>query len=237
MHKRIWELDALRGLALLVMIGLHLTYDLVFLYRIVEMTDRTVYDIVQKCCATTFLLLSGICVTLGAHPVRRGLLVFSCGLVISAVTAGMYLLEFANKGIIIYFGVLHCLGACMLLWPVFRKFPVWLLCLLGAAIIAGGVYIAQNVRVAGYWLVPLGFYNRRFVSSDYFPLFPNLGYFLLGSVLGKTIYRKKQSLLPQMNENFFLIRFLRWCGKNSLWIYMLHQPVLTALVSVFLMLF
>lgn len=236
MKERIWELDALRGLSILVMIGLHLTYDLVFLFGVWALKDLTLYNIIQKLCATTFLVLSGLCVTLGARPVRRGLLVFGCGLVVSAVTVGMYLLQFAGKGIIIYFGVLHCLGACMLLWQVFRKLPVWVLLILGAAMIAGGLYLTDNVRISEVWLVPFGVPYYGFTSSDYFPLLPNLGYFLVGSVLGKVLYRNRQSLLPRVNSSFFLLRFFRWCGRNSLWIYMLHQPVLAALVGLYVIL-
>ncbi len=236
MGKRIWELDALRGLSLLVMIGLHLTYDLVFLFSVWALKDLTLYNIIQKLCATTFLVLSGLCVTLGARPVRRGLVVFGCGLVVSAVTVGMYLLQFTGKGIIIYFGVLHCLGACMLLWPVFRKLPSWALLILGVAMIAGGLYLTDNVRLSGFWLVPFGIPCYGFTSSDYFPLLPNLGYFLVGTVLGKTLYRSRQSLLPRVNDKNFILRFLCWCGRKSLWIYMLHQPVLAAIVGLYVML-
>ena len=66
-----------------------------------------------------------------------------------------------------------------------------------------------------------------FETSDYFPLLPNFGFFLLGSTLGKTLYRKKQSLLPRVNEKFLPIRFLVGVGKLSLWIYLLHQPLLS----------
>ena len=57
-------------------------------------------------------------------------------------TVGMYLLDFADRGSIIYFGVLHCLGVCMLLWPLFRKCPVWLLAALGVIL---GALVLLNV--------------------------------------------------------------------------------------------
>ena len=75
-----------------------------------------------------------------------------------------------------------------------------------------------------------------FISSDYFPLLPNLGYFLLGSALGKTLYRKKESLLPKVNEKNILIRFFAGCGRQSLWLYLLHQPVLSGIFYLILML-
>ena len=50
---------------------------------------------------------------------------------------------------------------------------------------------------------------------------------LLGAVIGRTAYRKKQSLLPRVNAANPVIRFFSFCGRHSLLIYMLHQPVLT----------
>ena len=68
-------------------------------------------------------------------------------------------------------------------------------------------------------------------SSDYFPIFPQLGWFLLGAALGRTVYREKQTLLPCAAQDFFLIRFFRWCGRQSLWIYLAHQPVVYGILE------
>jgi uncharacterized membrane protein len=77
--------------------------------------------------------------------------------------------------------------------------------------------------------MPFGFVYPGFSSSDYFPLLPNLGYFLLGAVLGRTIYRHKRSLLPQVSQSNPIVRALCFCGRQSLWIYLLHQPVLAGI--------
>ena len=123
MKQRIWELDAFRGLCLIGMIGVHLVYDLTVLYRLVTWEPPDIFVFVQRWGGLLFLLLSGICVTLGSRSVRRGIIVFAAGLIVSAATYGMYRFGFADKSILIYFGVLHCLGVCMLLWGCFRKLP------------------------------------------------------------------------------------------------------------------
>lgn len=229
MKKRIWELDALRGLCILGMIVVHLFYDL----RISGIIDRNaLLTFAQDWGGMLFLLLSGLCVTLGRHHIRRGILVFLCGMICTAVTAGMYLLEFAGKGMIIYFGVLHCLGVCMLLWSLFSRLPTWMLGLLGAVMAAVGLGCLQNPTVDFPWLIPLGFRYPGFASSDYFPLLPNLGYFLLGAVLGRTLYRRQETLLPRVNSQQPILRFLSFCGRKSLWIYLLHQPILTGILFV-----
>ena len=234
MKKRIWELDALRGLLILIMIGFHLWYDLVYLFGLVRLSmpqSQAVFRFFSNWAGAPFLFLSGLCVTFGSRPARRGLQVLGCGMVITAVTAGMYLLNFTDKSIIIYFGVLQCLGVCMLLWPVFRKLPkLWLL-ILGVALAALGLYLKFSVRVAFPWLIPLGFVTKSFASSDYFPLLPNLGYFLMGAFLGKTFYPNRITRFPKVNPENPAVRFFGFFGKHSLLIYMLHQPVLAALVG------
>ena len=229
MTKRIWELDALRGLCILGMVLVHLLYDL----RISGlMQEHLLLTVAQDWGGVLFLLLSGICVTLGRHHIRRGLLVFLCGLLCTGVTAGMYLLGMAGKGMIIYFGVLHCLGACMLLWGLFSRLPRWLLGVLGAGMVIVGLVYVRVTLLDFPWLIPLGFMFPGFSTSDYFPLLPNLGFFLLGAVLGRTLYRSKETLLPRVNPQWGPIRFLCLCGKHSLWIYLLHQPILTGILAI-----
>ncbi len=229
MKKRIWELDAFRGLCILGMVVIHLLYDLSYLFPVLDLEDAALYHFVKDWGGLLFLILSGICVTLGSHPVRRGLVVLAGGLLCTAVTYGMYKLDMADESLIIYFGVLHCLGTCMLLWPLFKKLPWWVLAVLGLGAIWGSGHL--DGRYFDFpWLIPLGFLTQTFASSDYFPLFPSLGYFLAGAALGKLLYKNRRSLLPMINGDFFLLRFLQWCGRQSLWIYLLHQPLLYGLI-------
>ena len=229
MKNRIWELDALRGLCILGVIVVHFVYDLTVLYRLVDWTPPQAFQFVQRWGGILFLLISGICVTLGSRCVKRGLVVFACGLIISAVTYGMYHFGFSGKGIIIYFGVLHCLGVCMLLWPIFRKWHWVSLLSLAAALTAIGFVLMDMEPVEYRWLMPLGLPWKGFVSSDYFPLLPNFGFFLAGAGFGRLLYSNKETLLPKVNAQNPILRFLRFCGKHSLWIYLLHQPILNGI--------
>lgn len=232
MKSRIWELDALRGICILGMVAVHLIYDLVDLYALVDWDYPAAFVFAQNWGGVLFLLISGICVTLGSRSMRRGLTVFACGMVCTGVTAGMVALDLAGKSMIIWFGILHCLGVCMLLWPVFRKLPAAVLAALGIVLAALGLWLDASVRVSFPWLVPLGIAFAGFATADYFPLLPNLGFFLLGAALGKTLYKRKMSLLPRVNAQNPALRFLQGCGKHSLWIYLLHQPILTGLFTI-----
>lgn len=226
MKKRIWELDALRGIALIGMIGIHLIYDLVDLFGIINWRQPQWYLLFKNNYGALFLLISGVSVTLGSRCVRRGMTVFCCGFLCTAVTFGMYLLGIADSGIIIYFGVLHCIGCCMMLWALFRRLPGWLLAVLGVGFAAAGLWLRYQYFDVPAVLIPLGFAPGWFASSDYFPLLPNLGYFLLGAAAGRRLYREKTSLFPQVEAAGNPLCVL---GRHSLLVYLLHQPILAVL--------
>ena len=117
----------------------------------------------------------------------------------------------------------------MIAWWVFKRLPNWVLAALGLCMVAAGFYLDTVVLLDQPLLMPLGFIYPGFESADYFPLLPNLGFFLLGAVLGRTVYRKKETLLPYVSEKNILRRSLCFVGKQSLWIYLLHQPVLAGI--------
>lgn len=224
--SRIWELDALRGLCILGMIAVHLLFDLTGLYGAVSFEYPGWLLFLMDWGGVAFFLISGICASLGSRCVKRGLVVAGCGLVISAVTVVMYQMGMADRAILIYFGVLHCLGVCMILWAGFRHLPNPMLVGLGSIFVALGLWL-RTITVQTHWLVWLGLLYPGFATSDYFPLLPFLGFFLLGGVLGRILYRDKQSLFPKGSTCF---RWLQWIGRHSLAIYLLHQPILTAIL-------
>lgn len=227
MKTRIWELDAFRGLCVLGMIAVHFVYDIVYLYGLVQWNLPEAFLFVQKWGGVLFLLLSGICITLGSRSARRGLIVLAAGLLVSAVTIVMHRYFAFHESVIIRFGVLHCLGICMLLWPLFRKLPWWGLVAVGIPMVILGLWVS-GIRIDLSWLYPLGLKVEGFQSADYFPLLPNLGFFLLGAAIGRTAYRKKASLLPDLSGNP-IVRFFTFCGRQSLPIYLLHQPILSGI--------
>lgn len=225
---RIWELDALRGLFILLVIGLHLLFDLQTFFAF-GLLQHPAMQIFNAAVGISFVVLSGLCVTLGKRPVRRGLQVFGCAMAITLVTWVMAKLDMLHPSLIIRFGVLHLLGLCMLLWPLFRKLPTGLLAVLGAVVIALG-YWFRTLTVDHGWLFPLGLMTPGFSSGDFFPMAPHLGWFFLGAVLGRTAYKEKRSLLPDFSA---ACPFLRWCGRHSLLLYLAHQPILYAIISFF----
>ena len=174
-------LDELRGLNLLSMIGYHACWDLIFLFGVPAgcYTSWPGWLWQQSIC-WVFILLSGFCLPLGRHPLRRGTTVFAAGAAVTAVT-----LLFMPENRVI-FGVLTFLGTAMLLTgvlePLLQKVPP------AAGLAVSVVLFALCYPVSSGWV---GIGRARMEV-------------LRGSVCAP----------------------LGWMSRYSLWIYLLHQPVL-----------
>ncbi len=231
MKRRIWELDAFRGICIIGVIFVHLVFDVTVLFRLADWRMPAWFALVQNWGGVLFVVLSGICVTLGRKSLLRGATALSCGMLITAVTFGMYKLNMASADIIIYFGVLHCLGVCMMAWALFRRLPTWALLGIGIPIVLIGMAINFLPTCTPPCWTQFGLMYPG-GGGDYFPLLPQLGFFLLGAVLGRTIYAKKETLFPKVNAQNPILRFFTFCGRQSLWIYLLHQPILAGICTV-----
>ncbi|MDY5782599.1 MAG: heparan-alpha-glucosaminide N-acetyltransferase domain-containing protein, partial [Gemmiger sp.] len=88
-RARLWQADALRGLALLNMLAYHAMYDWVYLFG----HASGWYDIWSPGCHVwqqyicwSFLLLSGFSFSLSRRPLKNGMVVTGCALVLTLVT-------------------------------------------------------------------------------------------------------------------------------------------------------
>ena len=122
--QRIWELDALRGLCILCMVAIHAFWDL-------SAFGGFAFDLpgwflfCRQYGHILFILLSGLCATLASRSFQRGMYVFGAALVISYVTFFMVNVLNFPSDMLIWFGILHMLGVCMMLFPLFKRLPVW----------------------------------------------------------------------------------------------------------------
>ncbi len=225
---RYYALDALRGLSILLMIGHHFAYNLV-LYGLAPhaLLDNWVLAVFQPIFASCFIALSGASSRFSRSNVRRGLKILLCAALISIVT------YFLDPQLFISFGILHFLGVCSLLYALLQP-------LLDRVRVHGVVWLVLFFVARAFfpmvgtapWLFPFGIMNPGFSSADYYPLLPWFFMYLFGVWLADVIRAGK---LPR---RFYTLRvpFLERASKWSLWIYLLHQPILTGLVYLFLFL-
>lgn len=109
-------LDELRGLDLISMMLYHGTWDAVYLFGVaVPWYAGTPGRLWQQSICWGFILLSGFCLPMGHHPVKRGAVVFGAGALVTAVT-----LLFMPENVVL-FGVLTLLGSAMILTGLLEK--------------------------------------------------------------------------------------------------------------------
>ncbi len=229
--NRLWEIDSLRGIAIILMVISNFVTDMSYfgIYSINTYSGFWLYF--ARTVVSMFILLAGISLTLSYSGVRnekakeirrkyllRGTKIFGSGMVITLVT-WVFL-----KEDYVLFGILHLIGISIILGHFLLKRPKASL-LLGILFVLSGIYL-QTLAFGFPWLVWLGFKPEGFFSVDYVPIFPWFGLFLIGMFLGNKFYpegKRKFRLRNSENRLFAPVRFL---GRNSLLIYFIHQPIL-----------
>ena len=158
-------LDELRGLDLISMMLYHGMWDLVYLFGVrAPWYGSWQGELWQQSICWVFLLLSGFCLPLGRHPVKRGAMVFGCGALVTAVT-----LIFMPADVV-WFGVLTLLGSAMIITGLLEK---WLEKVPPVAGLAGSFFLFYFTRHAadgylqlGHWLItPPGFLYANYFTA------------------------------------------------------------------------
>lgn len=236
---RFWEMDTLRGLAVVLMVFYHFVWDMVYFgfYQVNLLGGP--WQMFARSIGSTFIFLMGVSLTLsynreqqrtGQPPsfrkyLRRGGEILGLGL---AITVATYF--FIRRGFVI-FGILHLLGLSIILAYPFLCVSRWVSLITGLLLISGGIYLDSQV-VSFPWLIWLGVKQQGRTMVDYYPLLPWFGVGLLGVFAGRTLYPqgRPRFSLPDLSRSAS-IRGLRWLGQHSLAIYLIHQPILVTLFS------
>lgn len=114
--NRVYLIDEIRGLSILLMVIYHGAYDLVSIFRInISIFYSPFIMFLQVLFAGVFVFISGIACRFSHNNLRRGFYVFLIGLGLSAFTF------FFMPSQLILFGILHMLGVCMMFYGVFHK--------------------------------------------------------------------------------------------------------------------
>jgi uncharacterized membrane protein len=223
-QSRIWEIDGLRGVAIFCMVLFHFLFDLnEFAGVAISYREGWVYW-VGKLAVILFMTVAGISHVLTRNDIKRGLKVSGFAL---AVTAGSFLF---TPQLTIVFGVLHFFAFAMLTTPLWRQLPNAILLLLTAAAWSGVWWLGSIDPATNLWAW-LGIRNEAFTSGDYYPLIPWMGWYWLGMVIGRRWYHERKSLLPEKLLAKWPFTPLHWAGQQSIWIYLIHQPILVGFIA------
>lgn len=220
MKARIWEIDFLRMTAIMLMVVFHAVYDLrIFAGWDINYSSGFWYW-VGKIAALLFMCISGISTGFSSKgAVKSGVKLIAFAMVVSLATYVVFGDQYVR------FGILHFLGTCMLLYPLLVKFPSWLLAILGVVIVWSAGVVGK-IFVDTAVLLPLGIRYSGFATVDYYPLVPYLAVYILGILMYKQYYYRKESIFPFQFNN----AFVSYISRHSLAIYLLHQPLLIGII-------
>jgi len=229
-------IDTLRGLAIVLMIVYHFTFDLAYFHQVdIDFYRDPFWLAFRALIVSLFLGLVGVSLHLAtwkglnrARYVRRlAILAGSAAL----VSLGSYLV-FPDS--MIYFGILHFILVASVLGLLMVRF-YWLNLTAGLALLGAGLWLQHPLfdHPALHWV---GLMTHKPITEDYVPLLPWFGVVLLGIFLGRRLYRDPLPAVARWRSNHPLVRSLVFGGRHSLFIYLVHQPLFFAVLALILML-
>ena len=236
-------IDAYRGFTILLMIGYHFSYDVFILYgKYPGWLDNPLGYVWQQFICISFIFISGFSASFSQSHVKRGILLNICGLIVTVVT------RVASPSAVVYFGVLNLLGCSLLLLIPAKKMINQKNWPFAAAISLFLFFFTRHIQL-GYLgfgkmelitmpsgmyhtkiLTPFGFPYPGFFSSDDFPILPWFFLFLTGYAFHYILKMESAKKIRKIMK--VKVPFLSWLGRQSLLIYLLHQPVLMGICMV-----
>lgn len=255
LNNRVLFLDIIRGIAVINMAAYHLLYDLVYIFGVplgwFSIRKSFVWE--QLICFT-FILVAGISFHLSRKPWQNGLRLCGCALILTVVTALVIPEEQIWFGVLHFLGLAVLLAGAMR--PLLDRIPSAAGFIISLFLFILVRNIAQGrLGVAGFieWPLPewpyqtsylfwLGLPSKQFASADYFPVLPWFFLFLCGYFGGgrwrsiRTGRQERTGVIEQNGTERAGLAGQKWyvlldqsfgaVGRKSLWIYMLHQPVI-----------
>ena len=238
---RFFLLDVSRGVSVLAMICYHFYWDLGY-FGFIDLGTviQGVGLLAAQAIGVSFITIAGISgrvLTFSKNFKAK----FSKRIVKLIILSAMVSLAtfYIDKNNFIFFGILHFLTICsiisLILVTVTKSHLLFLIFFIVSIISLSSITFDLPTSLS--WI---GFNKSPPITNDFYPLFPWLTFYLLGFWVGQLIMDRQSKFLAGisfiylLNNNLF--KFLEYVGKNSLIIYISHQPILFSLFFMFIQL-
>jgi uncharacterized membrane protein len=225
--------DAARGFALAAMAVYHFCWDLGYFGLIdADVSLDLPWRWAAHLIAGSFLALVGVSLVLASRGgirwrpyLRRLVTIVVAGLAVVAVTWWLFPDAF------IFFGILQVIAVSSVLGLAFLRLPWWATAIAAAAVFAAPHVLASPAfnHPALWWTGLLTVYPA---TNDFEPVLPWFGAVLVGIAAARLALPRGGPVLARWRGTGPLGRALRWSGRHSLVIYLLHQPVLFGIAYV-----
>ena len=238
-------IDFLKGIAIILMVIFHVFY-FPNVYGYTEFKwDTPLLKIIAKIAQFIFITTAGINLYLAYHHklekdkienivenkieyVKKHLSRTSKLIIIAILISISSYFVFGNM--FVKFGILHFMAVSSLILLPFIDSQKILAFIIFIVLVLK--YLANNYQSIFYIIPPKlafisGFYNS-YGSIDHFPLVPWLAVMCIGLLAGKVIINSdnKNLLLDDKDQKNIINEGIKWTGKNSLEIYVVHWIIL-----------
>lgn len=220
--NRNYEIDLLRGLAIVLMVIFHFGYDLtVFEWANFSTSKDIEWKIFRAVIVSSFLLAVGMSSYLAYQKtLNKKKLAKAVGKLFAVsmfITLGSL---FMHPSKWVYFGIIHFIAVALPISVLFTRIP-YIALMIGIGCIAGYWMGFLNLNPIWQWsILHLGIPKR---TVDLVSFFPWIGVVLIGVfVMHKNLFHI--NIKPSSVGNKLVL-----LGQHSLIIYLLHQPILYGL--------
>ncbi len=231
-NRRLPALDALRGGALVAMFAYHLTWDFAH-FGIIDAAApyAPAMRLFSHAIASAFLFIAGAALVLASRPFRARAYLRRLALIAGAAALVTLASAYFSPDAIITFGILHCIAAASVLALPFL-FLRWPAAALAAIFAAALPQFVASAAFDGRALDWLGLYAHEPRAMDFRPLLPWAAPLLAGvAAFRSPLAPRMETALARMRGTGAPARVLRWMGRHSLAVYLVHQPVFIALLT------
>jgi uncharacterized membrane protein len=224
------RLDALRGIAIVWMVGFHAAFDLNhlgFLQPPFNFLTDPRWTLQRTAIVSLFLFCAGLGQSAALMAGqgwprfwRRWLQVAGCAALVSAGSALMFPHSWIS------FGVLHGMAVMLVLarWLAPLRAALWPAAALALAL----PWLVQHPLFDSRWTNWVGLVTHKPFTEDYVPVLPWLGVLLIGLAAGRWLLVHRPGPLTGAPPRWAAP--LAWLGRRPLTIYMVHQPLLIGLL-------
>ncbi len=250
LEGRVWELDFLRGICIFLVLLEHFLYCWLFLQSSVYIRDGMVVNalnsvayalerisfkpIIVSITLIILFLISGISTTFVKKPWKRILLLWGVAYGVTLLSLFCYFVLHWN--VLIYFGALHLYALCATVFFLVQKggLPTLIMVTCAIWIFAIALQVFHfKFAWTGWCLIGLPTQTQLF-STEFFYTLDYLPWFMLGGILGQTLYKNKKSLLPKLDCKATMP--VRLLGKKSGLVYVGHFIAMPVIVCILIFL-